>query len=105
MSQIFTLYDFRYNAMFRFLLYVKRVQLELQQCWATQMHRCHLGAKVTNSSHWWLRNHMAFLVDNLQYYLQVCINPHDRLRCMFYLFSHEKLAKEIQEIDSLKFLL
>ena len=60
--------------MFRFLLYVKRVQLELQQCWAMQMRRRHVRASKTelrNSTRWLLRNHMAFLVDNLQYYLQV----------------------------------
>ncbi|KAI0235900.1 Gamma-tubulin complex component 4 [Lamellibrachia satsuma] len=68
----------RYNTVFRFLLYVKRVQLELQQCWATQMRRRHLRAtkgehhnEHHNSTQWLLRNHMAFLVDNLQYYLQV----------------------------------
>lgn len=64
----------RYNTVFCFLLYVKRVQLKLQQCWATQMRRRHLRATKRehhNSTQWLLRNHMAFLVDNLQYYLQV----------------------------------
>ena len=64
----------RYNTVFCFLLYVKRVQLELQQCWATQMRRRHLRTAKSehhNSTQWLLRNHMAFLIDNLQYYLQV----------------------------------
>lgn len=58
--------------MFRHLLNVKRTQQDLQRVWAK-----HMGTKnQTNCiSHvtrvWLLRMHMAFLVDNLQYYLQV----------------------------------
>lgn len=58
--------------MFRHLLNVKRTQQDLQQVWAK-----HMGTKnqVNRISHvtrvWLLRMHMAFLVDNLQYYLQV----------------------------------
>jgi len=50
------------------------VQLALQQCWALAMSRRHLryAADSLSSTKWWLRNHMAFVVDNLQYYLQVC---------------------------------
>ncbi|KAK2152884.1 hypothetical protein LSH36_315g00018 [Paralvinella palmiformis] len=62
----------RYNTLFQFLLRVKRVQLELQQCWALQMQQKHLGrVHDISATHWWLRNHMIFLIDNLQYYLQV----------------------------------
>jgi len=63
----------RYNSLFNFLLFVKRVQLELQQCWALQMQQRHLRHPRNSgaSSKWWLRNHMAFIIDNLQYYLQV----------------------------------
>ena len=63
----------RYNVLFAFLLRVRRVQLVLQQCWALAMNRRHLrhAADSPNSTKWWLRNHMAFVVDNLQYYLQV----------------------------------
>lgn len=64
----------RYNLLFVFLLRVRRVQLQLQQCWALQMHRRHLRFTAESdpgATTWWLRNHMAFLVDNLQYYLQV----------------------------------
>jgi len=64
----------RYNVLFAFLLRVRRVQLRLQQCWALAMNRRHLryAADSPSSTKWWLRNHMAFVVDNLQYYLQVC---------------------------------
>lgn len=61
----------RYNTLFRFLLYVKRIQLELQHTWSLQMQRRHLRCTDPSATKWWLRSHMAFLVDNLQYYLQV----------------------------------
>jgi hypothetical protein len=61
----------RYNVVFKYLLSVRRVQAELQHCWALQMQRKHLKSNQTDAVKWRLRNHMAFLVDNLQYYLQV----------------------------------
>lgn len=57
--------------MFRYLLSVRRVQSQLQHCWALQMQRKHLKSTQTDAVKWRLRNHMAFLIDNLQYYLQV----------------------------------
>lgn len=56
---------------FRYLLSVRRVQSQLQHCWAMQMQRKHLKFTKTDAVKWLLRNHMAFLIDNLQYYLQV----------------------------------
>ncbi|KAF4018054.1 hypothetical protein G4228_009623 [Cervus hanglu yarkandensis] len=66
----------KYNVVFKYLLSVRRVQAELQHCWALQMQRKHLKSNQTDAVKWRLRNHMAFLVDNLQYYLQVfhCLN-------------------------------
>ena len=61
----------RYNVVFRYLLSVRRVQSELQHCWALQMQRKHLKYNQTDAVKSRLRNHMAFLVDNLQYYMQV----------------------------------
>ncbi|CAH1254941.1 TUBGCP4 [Branchiostoma lanceolatum] len=61
----------KYNTMFRFLLSVKRVQLELQHCWALQMEGKHMVSEQSEVAKWQLRTHMAFLLDNLQYYLQV----------------------------------
>ncbi|XP_038605873.1 gamma-tubulin complex component 4 [Tachyglossus aculeatus] len=61
----------KYNVVFRYLLSVRRVQAELQRCWALQMQRKHLKSNRTDAIKWRLRDHMAFLVDNLQYYLQV----------------------------------
>lgn len=61
----------KYNVVFRYLLSVRRVQSQLQHCWALQMQRKHLKSTKTDAVKWRLRNHMAFLIDNLQYYLQV----------------------------------
>lgn len=61
----------KYNVVFRYLLSVRRVQSQLQHCWALQMQRKHLKSSQTVAVKWRLRNHMAFLIDNLQYYLQV----------------------------------
>ncbi|XP_072348852.1 gamma-tubulin complex component 4 isoform X3 [Scyliorhinus torazame] len=60
----------KYNIVFKYLLSVRRVQAELQHCWAVQMQRKHLTSNKSDAVKWRLRNHMAFLVDNLQYYLQ-----------------------------------
>uniref|UniRef100_A0A1A8DHC5 Gamma-tubulin complex component n=1 Tax=Nothobranchius kadleci TaxID=1051664 RepID=A0A1A8DHC5_NOTKA len=60
----------KYNVVFRYLLSVRRVQSQLQHCWALQMQRKLLSSQ-TDAVKWRLRNHMAFLIDNLQYYLQV----------------------------------
>lgn len=63
----------KYNTLFRFLLTVKRVQSELQRVWFPQME----GKKLSVSDRarlmpvWLLRRNMAFLIDNLQYYLMV----------------------------------
>ncbi|XP_061886467.1 gamma-tubulin complex component 4 [Entelurus aequoreus] len=61
----------KYNIVFRYLLSVRRVQSQLQHCWALQMQRKHLKSSHSDAIKWRLRNHMAFLIDNLQYYLQV----------------------------------
>jgi len=86
----------RYKQLFSFLLLVKRVQTELHAAWTSQT-LC-----GTMASHrravlmplWRLRAHMAFVIDNLQYYLQVdaarskwlslvttsCLRPHPKAR-------------------------
>lgn len=75
----FIFFDCRYNVVFKYLLSVRRVQAELQHCWALQMQRKHLKSNRTDAIKWRLRDHMAFLVDNLQYYLQVSITEKDKL--------------------------
>ncbi|KAG1650606.1 Gamma-tubulin complex component 4 [Nymphon striatum] len=47
---------------------VKRVQSELNKCWTLQMVNKQI--LFQHNSIWQLRNHMSFIIDNLQYYLQ-----------------------------------
>ncbi|XP_005092380.1 gamma-tubulin complex component 4 [Aplysia californica] len=61
----------KYDKIFRFLLAVRRTQLDLQHCWSLQMCNKKVFVSPAASTTWQLRTHMAFLVDNLQYYLQV----------------------------------
>lgn len=57
----------RYNQLFRFLLQIRKLQNDLHAVW-----RLHRERKVAGSSTLaLLRNKLLFLVDNLQYYLQV----------------------------------
>uniref|UniRef100_A0A182R499 Gamma-tubulin complex component n=1 Tax=Anopheles funestus TaxID=62324 RepID=A0A182R499_ANOFN len=57
----------RYNEMFRFLLRIKKIQHDLLQIWSNQRERC----IKHNSEVVQLRNKLMFLINNLQYYLQV----------------------------------
>ena len=63
----------RYDALFGFLLLVKRVQGELHEAWASQTACAAFPAaqRALLLPLWQLRAQMAFVVDNLQYYLQV----------------------------------
>lgn len=57
----------RYNELFRFLLQIRRVQHDLQTVWCY-----HRDQKMKKGSPMLqFRNQLMFLVDNLQYYLQV----------------------------------
>ncbi|XP_018047352.1 PREDICTED: gamma-tubulin complex component 4 [Atta colombica] len=55
-----------YNTLFRFLLRVKKTQIELWNLWSEHMHHKDFDIGVIQ-----LRNNLIFIVDNLQYYLQV----------------------------------
>lgn len=59
----------RYNALFGLLINVRQAQVTLQRCWAQQM--THKGSEHRLNSVWQLRLHMAFFIDNIQYYVQV----------------------------------
>lgn len=63
----------RYDELFGFLWGVKRVQTELQAVWASQTTTGAMppARRAALMPLWRLRAHMSFLVDNLQYYLQV----------------------------------
>ncbi|KMQ97986.1 gamma-tubulin complex component 4, partial [Lasius niger] len=55
-----------YNILFRFLLRVKKTQIDLWNLWSEHMHHKNIDIGVIQ-----LRNNLVFIVDNLQYYLQV----------------------------------
>ncbi len=61
----------RYNAIFQFLLLLRRTQIRLQQSWAVFMQHRERVDELRRVSE--LRTHMGFLVDSLLYYVQVCV--------------------------------
>ncbi|KAG9443817.1 hypothetical protein H6P81_015157 [Aristolochia fimbriata] len=77
----------KYRRVFQYLLRLKRTQMELEKSWASVMHQDHTDfAKhrkdrfncSTARQHrsrsrpmWHVREHMAFLIRNLQFYIQV----------------------------------
>lgn len=78
---------FRYLKVFQYLIRLKRTQMELEKSWASVMHQDHIESAQhrkdgTNRSisqqrregirpMWPVREHMAFLIRNLQFYIQV----------------------------------
>ncbi|KAE8697920.1 Gamma-tubulin complex component 4-like protein [Hibiscus syriacus] len=77
----------KYCRIFQYLLRLKRTQMELEKSWASVMHQDHTDfAKHRNDQMncsisqlrrqrfrpmWRVREHMAFLIRNLQFYIQV----------------------------------
>ncbi|GMP87634.1 hypothetical protein CsSME_00039928 [Camellia sinensis var. sinensis] len=77
----------KYRRIFQYLLRLKRTQMELEKSWASVMHQDHTDfAKHRNDRMncsisqqrrqrfrpmWRVREHMAFLIRNLQFYIQV----------------------------------
>ena len=61
----------RYDGLFRFLLLLRRAQIALQQIWALLMQYRRKAEELRPV--WELRTHMGFLIDNLQYYVQVFV--------------------------------
>ena len=62
----------KYNTLFRFLLPIKRVQLELQYIWTSKVRSMkHLDQEPVFRLTLQLRQHMSFLIDNIYQYLQV----------------------------------
>ncbi|KAK7277758.1 hypothetical protein RJT34_22775 [Clitoria ternatea] len=74
----------KYLRIFQYLLRLKRTQMELEKLWASVMHQYHSDfAKHRNKCSitqkkpqrfrpmWRVREHMAFLIRNLQFYIQV----------------------------------
>ena len=66
-----------YNDIFSFLLLVKRTQMMLERLWADQMGRKGGAGSMAALQ---LRAHMAFIVNNLQYYLHVDVLESEQSR-------------------------
>ncbi|KAJ4849284.1 hypothetical protein Tsubulata_021557 [Turnera subulata] len=77
----------KYLRVFQYLLRLKRTQMELEKSWASVMHQDHtdfakrrkdrVNSSVSQQRRqrfrpmWRVREHMAFLIRNLQFYIQV----------------------------------
>ncbi|KAM0948519.1 putative gamma-tubulin complex component protein [Dioscorea sansibarensis] len=76
----------KYCKVFQYLIRLKRTQMELEKSWASVMHQEHVDfanyskdRKSSSISHlrrrynpmWRVREHMIFLIRNLQFYIQV----------------------------------
>ncbi|XP_049812910.1 gamma-tubulin complex component 4 isoform X2 [Schistocerca nitens] len=59
-----------YDRLFSFLLHVKKTQYDLHHIWNDHMSIKNMNYK-SKTALWQLRNNLMFVVDNLQYYLQV----------------------------------
>ncbi|XP_043721319.1 gamma-tubulin complex component 4 isoform X2 [Telopea speciosissima] len=86
-DKYFSRVSLRYRRVFQYLLRLKRTQMELEKSWASVMHQDHTDfAKHRNNRinysasqqrrqrcrpMWRVREHMAFLIRNLQFYIQV----------------------------------
>ncbi|KAL0322388.1 UNVERIFIED_CONTAM: Gamma-tubulin complex component 4 [Sesamum calycinum] len=77
----------KYLKIFQYLLRLKRTQMELEKSWASAMHQDHsdfakrrtdgMNSSISQQRRqrfrplWRVREHMAFLIRNLQFYIQV----------------------------------
>lgn len=59
-----------YDRLFSFLLHVKKTQYDLHRIWNDHMSIKNMNYK-SKTALWQLRNNLMFVIDNLQYYLQV----------------------------------
>lgn len=96
----------KYNAVFRFLLSVKRAQVALQECWALQMlekgRLDSAAASLRHSRQWLLRNHMSFLIDNLQYYLQVDVIEAQFMQLLVALAEKSESGDSVRDIERIQ---
>jgi len=72
----------RYTKVFQYLLRLKRIQLELEKSWAQAMQqdRADTAEQRRDSRQqrmpmWRVRQHMTYLITNLQFYIQVPFLP------------------------------
>ncbi|KAG5872320.1 hypothetical protein JTB14_018992 [Gonioctena quinquepunctata] len=79
-----------YNKLFRYLLRLRKTQIDLHKLWADQVSK----KRTIDKRVWTLRQNLMFLVNNLQYYLQV-----DVIEAQFsLLLKAVKNANEFEDI-------
>lgn len=61
----------KYNALFRHLLRLKRVSMELEAAWAATGRQLACSAGGSHQLLWQARHNMTHLISNLQIYMQV----------------------------------
>uniref|UniRef100_A0A452Y1Y3 Gamma-tubulin complex component n=1 Tax=Aegilops tauschii subsp. strangulata TaxID=200361 RepID=A0A452Y1Y3_AEGTS len=77
----------KYRKVFQYLIRLKRTQMELEKSWTAVMHQDHVDfsdyckdrknssatqlRRLRTKPFWRVREHMAFLIRNLQFYIQV----------------------------------
>lgn len=85
----------KYNTIYRFLLPVKRIQIELQYVWAQKVRAMkHLINEPVFRQAMQLRQHMSFLIDNLYSYLQVDVLESQWSK----LYSSVKASRDFEEV-------
>lgn len=69
----------KYNVVFQYLLRLKRIQVDLEAAWGVLRRQAGREKKSKDLPQqkrslplWHLRHHMAFIISNLQIYVQVC---------------------------------
>ena len=65
----------KYNVVFQYLLRLKRIQIDLESSWAVMRRQAgrsrDLPLHTRRLPLWHLRHHMAYIIANLQIYVQV----------------------------------
>lgn len=102
----------RYCKVFQYLLRLKRIQLELEKSWAEAMQQDRAysakqrrdavnGTSATQRQQqrmpmWRIRQHMTYLITNLQFYIQVHYHTHflNPALCYDFLSFHQRGCHE-----------
>lgn len=65
----------KYNVVFQYLLRLKRIQVDLEAAWGVMRRQAgrskDLPQQMRQLPLWHLRHHMAYIISNLQIYVQV----------------------------------
>ena len=70
----------KYNVVFQYLLRLKRIQVDLEGAWRVMRRQAgrprDLPQQTRHLPLWHLRHHMAYIISNLQIYVQVSRNTY-----------------------------